>query len=117
MFFKKYTKTAVSVDFILKIVIITKTYWFINLNFIKIKVCCWSNCKSKFSEYILKRIENDKTKLELENLVIEKISCMWKCEDWPNISINWNIFSKQNPIKASQLVLKKLKNENTKYKN
>lgn len=83
----------------------------------KIKVCCWSTCKSRFSEYILKRLENDKTKLELENLVIEKISCMWKCEDWPNISINWNIFSKQNPIKTSQLVLKKLKNENTKHKN
>lgn len=78
----------------------------------KIKICNWNSCKQKFSEYILKRLENDKEKLNLENLELEKSPCIWKCEFWINVSINWEIFSWQNPIKTSQLVIKKYKNEN-----
>lgn len=78
----------------------------------EVKICTWNTCKSNFSEYIFSRLENDKQKFELEKLKIENSLCMWNCENWINISI-WNEkFSKQNPIKTSTLVIKKYKNEN-----
>ena len=80
--------------------------------FMKIKICTWKTCKSRFSEYIRQRLENDKIKFDLKNLEIETTTCMWKCETWPNIYINKEIFTNQNPLKTSELILKKYKNEN-----
>ena len=51
-------------------------------------------------------------KFDLKNLEIETTTCMWKCETWPNIYINKEIFTNQNPLKTSELILKKYKNEN-----
>lgn len=78
----------------------------------EIKVCIWKACSWKFSNYIIKRIENDKEKFDLENIKIQTTSCMWKCENWPNICIDSENYWKQNPFKTSELLNKKLKNEN-----
>lgn len=37
---------------------------------INIEVCVGKACKSRFSEYILKRLENDKTKLGMKNVTL-----------------------------------------------
>lgn len=78
----------------------------------KVKVCTWKTCKEKFSEYIFTRLQNDKKKLEMENLEIEKIPCMWNCKLWVNVCIWKETFSEQTPIKTSNLVTKKYQNEN-----
>ena len=71
----------------------------------KIKVCTWKTCNDRFSEYILTRLENDKTRFNLDSLIIEKSLCMWQCKSWPNIAVDWNIQNYSNPAKASSFAL------------
>jgi NADH:ubiquinone oxidoreductase subunit E len=77
----------------------------------KVKVCMWNNCKSRFSEYILARLENDKNFNDLKNLEVEACTCLWVCEQWPAIEIDHKIETRQNPLKASEIVNKKPENE------
>lgn len=75
----------------------------------KVQVCTWKTCKSKFSNYIITRLENDKQKFDLSSLIIEESPCMWNCKKAPNA-----IFGKQkeeyvNPSKASKKVFDSLK--------
>jgi NADH:ubiquinone oxidoreductase subunit E len=42
----------------------------------KIQVCTGRSCKSRFSEYILKRLEADKEKFELQNIDAEVCACL-----------------------------------------
>lgn len=73
-----------------------------------IKVCGGKTCSSRFSEYIINRLEADKKFYKYdENIVIEKCICLGKCDFGPNIKIDNEIFSGQNPIKASELLAKK----------
>ena len=75
----------------------------------KVKVCTWKTCSERWSEYIIKRLENDKEFFDLDDLEIESSPCMWWCKEWPNIVI-WNEkFKKMNPLKTSDLLFKKLK--------
>lgn len=71
----------------------------------KINVCKWKMCESKFSSYILTRLINDKERFNLDNLIIEETPCIWKCEKWPNIKIDWQLVNYMNPAKASEMVL------------
>jgi len=74
----------------------------------KIKVCTWSACKDKFSEYIIKRIKNDIEFYNLKNIEIEESPCMWMCNKSPNIKIDNDVINYANPLKISDLMLKKL---------
>jgi len=74
----------------------------------KIKVCTWTTCKGKFSEYIIKRIKNDIEFYNLKNVEIEESLCMWMCSKWPNTKIDNEIINYSNPLKISDLMLKKL---------
>ncbi len=69
----------------------------------KVKVCTWNSCKSKFSEYILERLENDKKFHNLKNLDVETCACTWNCKRWPVIEVDWNIEKYMNPLKASEI--------------
>lgn len=86
----------------------------------KIKICGWKTCTDRFWWYILERLMNDKTRLKLSKLEIEKTLCMWQCAKWPNIMIKDNISNYMNPAKASEMALnkngwkKKKKNNNNK---
>lgn len=71
----------------------------------KINVCKWKSCENRFGWYILTRLLNDKTRFNLKNLIIEETTCMWLCEKWPNISIDWEIKNYMTPVKASELAL------------
>lgn len=83
----------------------------------KIKVCTWSACKDRFSDYIITRLKNDKERFNLDDLVIEESLCMWECKKWPNIKVDENIHNYINPAKASEFALhtnkKKKKKKNT----
>lgn len=79
----------------------------------KISVCKWKMCSDKFSSYILTRIMNDKKRFNLNNLIIEESECLWQCEKWPNVKVDWDIRHYVTPSKASEYVLhnnKKKKN-------
>ncbi len=76
----------------------------------KIKICTWRACKDNFSEYIIKRIKNDIEFYKLNNIIIEETPCMWLCHKWPNVVIdNDKVINYANPLKISDLMLKKLR--------
>lgn len=74
----------------------------------KIKVCMWKSCKSKFAEYIIDRLKNDKIRFNLDKIEIEEVPCQWRCEDGPIVRIDKNMITKSNPIKASEMLFKRL---------
>lgn len=75
----------------------------------KIQICNGKMCKSRFSEYIKKRIENDIEKFDLKNIILENCSCIWQCEKWPNVIFDWHIENQVNPTKASKIIQDKIK--------
>lgn len=87
----------------------------------KIQVCTGKSCKSKFSEYIIKRIQGDKERFNLENVNIETCPCLWECKQWPNVLIDGKRESYSDPIKISKIILEKTKqaqhNKKTKSEN
>jgi len=74
----------------------------------EIKVCCWTSCKKRHSKYIIKRIKNDIKFFNLENVEVKESLCMWMCSKWPNVKIDNEVFNNSNPIKISNIMLKKL---------
>lgn len=78
----------------------------------KIQVCNWKSCRSRFSEYILKRINSDIEKFNLWNVTIEYCPCLWQCKAWPNVIIDWKIENYSDPIKVSKNMFEKLKQRN-----
>jgi NADH:ubiquinone oxidoreductase subunit E len=84
---------------------------------IKVQVCYWKTCKENFSEYIVRRIEWDVLRLNLDNVEIEKTMCMWMCKKWPNVKVDDDIINYAEPAKVSDRVLnwpkkKKIKKTN-----
>lgn len=75
----------------------------------KIQVCTWSKCKANFSEYILKRLENDKEFCKNDNVILENCLCSWNCKDWPIVFFDWNIEKRVSPSSASKMVSDKKK--------
>ena len=75
----------------------------------KIQVCNWKSCKSRFSEYILKRVNSDIEKFHLENITLENCPCLGQCKQWPNVIIDWKIENYCDPIKVSKIIFEKLK--------
>ena len=57
----------------------------------KIKICTWSTCKDRFSEYIITRLKNDKERFNLDSIEFEECLCLWQCQQWPNIVVDWYI--------------------------
>ncbi len=70
----------------------------------KIQVCTWRKCKSNFSEYILKRIENDSKKYNLKKIIYEPCLCLWECSKWPNVLIDWKLQNYYDPLKISKVI-------------
>lgn len=77
----------------------------------KIQVCTWKACKSRFSEYILKRISDDSVKFELSSsqVTAETCPCLWHCKEWPNVLIDGKIQHYSDPIKISKMMFEKIK--------
>lgn len=74
----------------------------------KLQVCHGKTCTERFSEYINTRLENDKSKFDL-NIEIEKSPCMGQCKKWPNVKKEGEINNYMNPAKAAELIKVKQK--------
>lgn len=75
----------------------------------KIQICTWKSCKSRYSEYILKRLKADIEKFKFEKIEIETTPCQWYCEKWPNVLYDWKREHYQDPIKASKHMIDTIK--------
>ncbi len=75
----------------------------------KIQVCTWKMCKSRFSEYIFKRVEGDIQKFALENITLETCPCQWQCKSWPNVIVDGKLENYSDPIKISKIIFDKIK--------
>lgn len=75
----------------------------------KIQVCTWKSCKGRFSEYIVKRIQWDIEKFNLENVSVETCPCLGDCKIWPNVIIDWKKENYSDPIKVSRIMFEKIK--------
>lgn len=73
----------------------------------KIQICMWKTCKSRFAEYITKRLKADIDFNNLEGVIIEESLCMWHCAKWPNVMFDKHLEHYMNPIKASKIMLDK----------
>lgn len=80
----------------------------------KLQVCMGKSCKEKFGEYILKRLENDKKNYHLDNVIIETCTCQWKCNEAPVIVIDGKIEVRMTGIKASKILMEKIKGKHKK---
>lgn len=74
----------------------------------KIQVCMWKSCKEKYSEYILQRLERDKERFNLNNVIITTCSCLWKCDKWPSVMFDKHIEWHMSPTKASRMMMNKI---------
>lgn len=75
----------------------------------KISVCSGKMCKSRFSEYILKRINSDIKKFKLEHIITEECPCLGQCKNGPNVVFDWKIENYQDPIKTSKIMFERTK--------
>ncbi|MDD3303005.1 MAG: (2Fe-2S) ferredoxin domain-containing protein [Candidatus Gracilibacteria bacterium] len=73
----------------------------------KIQVCMGRNCKDKYSEYILQRLERDKERFELNNVIVSGCSCLGKCEKGPTVMFDKHIEGNMTPTKASKMMMNK----------
>nr|MDD3720280.1 (2Fe-2S) ferredoxin domain-containing protein [Candidatus Gracilibacteria bacterium] len=74
----------------------------------KIQVCNGKICKERFSEYILKRLERDKEKFELDNVLVNSCACMGHCKEGPNVMFDKHTEHHMDPSKASKMMMDKI---------
>ncbi len=70
----------------------------------KVEVCVWKACKSRFSSYIVDRIKNDKIKFDLKNVEVTTCPCTGNCKIWPSMIVDSEVKTYMNPLKASNIV-------------
>lgn len=81
---------------------------FYNYIIMKIQVCMGRSCKEKYSEYILTRLERDKERFELNNVLISTCACTDNCKKWPVVMFDKHIEWYMTPTKASKMMLNKI---------
>ena len=74
----------------------------------KIQVCMWKSCKERYSEYILQRLERDKERFSLNNVIITTCACLDNCKKWPNVVFDKHIEGNMTPTKASKMMMNKI---------
>jgi len=74
-----------------------------------IKVCTGRACTERHSQYIEKRLFADREFYHFEDDVsIEQCLCQWRCKEWPTV-VFWNdVQVGQNPVKSSEMLVKKI---------
>lgn len=75
----------------------------------KVKVCMWNSCKNRFANYVVERLMNDKERFNLEKVEIEEVECLGMCDQWPIVKIDKQVLTYATPIKANEMLFKKLK--------
>ena len=77
---------------------------------INIKICTGRSCSERHSEYIQKRLEADREFYHYsdDEVLIETCLCQGRCKEGPSVVYNNDIQIYQNPVKASELLRKKV---------
>lgn len=74
-----------------------------------VRICHGRKCRERFASYILTRLEKD---LELSGdadvVSIETCMCQGRCIDAPVVVYDGHVECRQNPVKASEMLRKKL---------
>jgi len=65
----------------------------------------------RYSGYILKRLQGDIDKFNLEWIILEESPCMGICKTWPNVKFDKHLEINCNPIKASKILNDKIKSK------
>ena len=76
---------------------------------ITVKICTGRSCTERHSEYISKRLTADIDFYSYgDDVEIESCLCQGRCKEGPTVAYGNDIQSYQNPIKASELLRKKV---------
>ncbi|MBP9812713.1 (2Fe-2S) ferredoxin domain-containing protein [Candidatus Gracilibacteria bacterium] len=74
-----------------------------------IKVCHGRACSERFSSYIFSRLEADRDFYRYpDEIILEKCLCQGRCKEGPVVVYNNDIQIYQNPVKASEILRKKV---------
>lgn len=74
-----------------------------------IQVCTGKTCTERYSNYLLARLRSDKAKYDQDDQIgIETCACRGKCAEAPVFLYEKELFTRANPIKASEVFLRKL---------
>lgn len=75
----------------------------------EMKVCTGRSCSERHSKYILARIRADKAKFDKEDKIdIVECGCQGRCSEGPIFYFDKELFTRGNPVKASEVFLRKL---------
>lgn len=73
-----------------------------------VQVCHGRKCQSRFSPYILTRLQKDSEFYGYTNIELTSCLCRGRCEEGPVVEFDGHIEIRQNPIKASEILKKKV---------
>jgi NADH:ubiquinone oxidoreductase subunit E len=74
-----------------------------------IKICSWKSCTERFSPFIKKRLDADTAFYWYpQAIILEDCLCQWRCKEWPTVVFDNDIQVGMNPIKASEILRKKV---------
>ncbi len=74
----------------------------------EIKICKGRSCSERHTEYIANRIERDLVFYNIEGVNVTSCLCQWRCKEGPVVLFDNDIQSRMNPVKASELLRKKI---------
>lgn len=80
----------------------------------KVQVCMWKKCKERYSEYIYQRLERDKERFDMNNVILSTCACQDKCKEWPVVIFDKKTETRMDPIKASKIMMNKWKQKKKK---
>jgi NADH:ubiquinone oxidoreductase subunit E len=85
---------------------------------ITVKICKWRACTERFSPFIEKRLLADKDFYSYPaDVIIEDCLCQGRCKEWPTVVYDTDVQTYMNPIKASEMLRRKVGEWKNKIKN
>lgn len=74
-----------------------------------IQVCRGKSCSERHSQYIASRLHADKSFYGYpDDVIIEDCFCQGRCKEWSTVVFDGNTEVHMNPIKASEMLRKKV---------
>ncbi len=87
------------------------------MNPLTVKICKWRSCTERFSPFIEKRLVADRDFYGYpEELIIEDCLCQGRCKEGPTVVFDNDVQIYMNPIKASEMLRRKVSEWKNKMK-
>lgn len=79
------------------------------MSLLTVKICTGHSCSERYSPFIQKRLEWDAEFYAYgDDVTIETCMCQWRCKEWPTVVYGTDLQVGQNPVKASEILRKKV---------